>query len=283
MTKNTYEPDLQDFGVTPEEYALYKNNGPSRHFHEGDRIAAWTTFGIPLVVVIVVSAATQDILEGILWGIVGVIPSFVVSVVVSGVVETFMRNRARSRLLESPVASQIKLYEKAIETYTEEEREAVRQQREAERARRAVEKARQEAEIARRRRLIDHWLSLSGPELEDEMATLCSRLGYRVESTPVSGDGGVDLILRNKSGEKVVVQCKSYKSPVGPAAARELYGSMMDFGAPKAVLVCPVGFTRGVEDFVKGKRIDLVSASDLISLAASVEPMEKGGKNGIGQ
>ena len=83
----------------------------------------------------------------------------------------------------------------------------------------------------------------------------------RAESTPVSGDGGVDLILKDKSGKKVVVQCKSYASPVGPAAARELYGSMMDFGADKAVLVCPVGFTQGVKDFVKGKPIDLAAAT----------------------
>ena len=115
------------------------------------------------------------------------------------------------------------------------------------------------------------------------MEVLCRRLGYRVESTPVSGDGGVDLILRNKSNEKVVVQCKSYNSPVGPAAARELYGSMMHFGVSKAVLVCPAGFTRGVEEFVKGKPIDLVAAEDLISLAASAEATKEGEKSGTGQ
>ena len=278
MAKNTHEPELQDFGVTREEYDLYKSKNPP--IQAG---GAWIIFAIPLVVALVVSAATQDILEGILWGIVGVIPSFVVSVAVFKIVGAVKWNRARAQLLASPVGSQIKLYETAIATYTEEERETERQQREAERVRRAAEKARQEAERARRRKLIDHWLSLSGLELEDEMAVLCRRLGYRVESTPFSGDGGVDLILRNKNGKKVVVQCKSYQSPVGPAAVRELYGSMMHFGADKAVLVCPAGFTRGAEEFVKGKRIDLVSASDLIILASSVEPMEKGEKNGIGQ
>ena len=115
------------------------------------------------------------------------------------------------------------------------------------------------------------------------MEALCRRLGYHVESTPISGDGGVDLILRHKSGKAVVVQCKSYKSPVGPAAARELYGSMMDFGADKSVLVCPAGFTRGVREFVKGKPIDLVAAEDLIGLAASAEATTKGEKNGTGQ
>ena len=103
------------------------------------------------------------------------------------------------------------------------------------------------------------------------MAVLCKRLGYRVDSTPVSGDGGVDLILKNKSGEKVVVQCKAHKNPVGPAAARELYGSMMDFDALKAILVCPAGFTRGVKEFVRDKPIDLISVSELARLGAQVE------------
>ena len=201
------------------------------------------------------------------------VPSMFLGVLVVGSLVTRLR---RSNLLNSPVAYRIKLYDEAIATYTEEEREAERQQREVERrerqakrARRAAELARQEAEKAKRRKLIDHWLSLGGLELEDEMVALCSRLGYRVETTPLSGDGGVDLILRNNSGKKVVVQCKSYKSPVGPAVARELYGSMMHFGADRAVLVCPAGFTRGAVEFVRGKEIDLVSASKLIDLAAS--------------
>ena len=179
----------------------------------------------------------------------------------------------------STMASRVRSYDESQAAYR-----TFLCEQEAERERREVERARPKAaERAPRRKLIDHWLSLSGPELEDEMATLCSRLGYRVEATPASGDGGVDLILRNSSGRNVVVQCKSYKSPVGPAVARELYGSMMHFGADKAVLVCPAGFTRGVVAFVKGKEIDLVSASGLIRLAASTESVEGVGENSIGQ
>ena len=266
IAKNTREPELQDFGITPEEYALYKNNGPPRHFHD----VAWTTFGIPLVVAIVVSAATQDILEGILWGIVSVIPSFVVIVVVSWVAETFVWNRARDELLESPVASQIKLYEKAIATYTEKEREAERAKREAERARRAAETERLKIERARRRKFEDYWMSLSGIGFEREMANVLRALGYPVKSTPSSGDEGVDLILR-RPGETIVVQCKAHQNPVGPAAARELFGSMIHFKADRAILACTGGFTRGVKEFVRDKPIDLISVSELARMGAQVE------------
>ena len=295
MSKNTHEPDLQDFGIEPEEYALYKDDAvgylPLGHDsvwwaileaifslfgNDPDSVFERTLLVIFLIVFSVFGIITLDVGLAVFFGI---LLSLFPGLFMAAHAAKFFKRYERSRLLTSTMASRVRSYEESQAAYR-----AFQCEQKAERERCEAERARREAvERARRGKLIDHWLSLSGPELEDEMAVLCRRLGYRVESTPASGDGGVDLILRNKSGKKVVVQCKSYKSPVGPAAARELYGSMMHFGADKAVLVCPAGFTRGVEEFVKGKRIDLVSASDLISLAASVEPMEKGEKNGIGQ
>ena len=67
-------------------------------------------------------------------------------------------------------------------------------------------------------------------------------------------------------------QCKSHKSPVGPAVVRELYGSMIAAKADKAVLACTGGFTSGVRNFAKGKPIELVSASGLVELAERNPP-----------
>ena len=124
----------------------------------------------------------------------------------------------------------------------------------------------QEAERTRRRKLRDFWMSLSGREFEQELATLYRQQGYEVQSTPTSGDEGIDLIIR-KNGEKTIVQCKSHKAPVGPAIVRELYGSMVASGADNAILACTGGFTKGVRDFANGKPIELISASDLVSMA----------------
>ena len=288
----TKKPELQDFGIEPEEYALYKDDAvgylPLGRDSDGWAIleAIFSFFGndpdsvfertLPVIFVIVFSVfgiITRDVGLAVFFGI---LLSLFPGLFVAAHAAEFFRRFERSRLLTSTMASRVRSYEESQAAYRafQCEQEAERESREAERARREA------VARARRRKLIDHWLSLSGRELEREMAVLCKHLGYRVESTPVSGDGGVDLILKNKSGEKVVVQCKSYKSPVGPAAARELYGSMMDFGAPKAVLVCPAGFTRGVEEFVNGKPIDLVAAEDLIRLAACSEATKRGGKIG---
>ncbi|MCE2405817.1 MAG: restriction endonuclease, partial [Dehalococcoidia bacterium] len=132
--------------------------------------------------------------------------------------------------MASPVASQIKLYKEAQAAYINTKWETARAQREAARARREAERAKREAESARRRKFQEHWMSPSGAAFERELATLYRRLGYRVESTPSSGDQGVDLVLR-KDGKTTVVQCKGHQDPVGPAIARELLGSIVHFAA----------------------------------------------------
>ena len=263
------KPELEDFGVRPDDWALWSRDSSAG---EKDDAPGCILTLMPVGVLILATWALFDGGAAMVVGIISIVPAGFLWMWV----KDELTSLRRSILMKSSRAPRIRQYEDALAAYTEEERkveeqrrEAERQGREAQRARRVAERARQEAEKAHRRKLMDHWLSLDGQQLEDEMEALCSRLGYRVETTPVSGDGGVDLILRSSGGRKVVVQCKSYKSPVGPSAVRELYGSMMHFGADRALLVCPVGFTSGVVDFAKGKPIDLVSVRELIELAAS--------------
>ena len=109
------------------------------------------------------------------------------------------------------------------------------------------------------------------PILESELAQVYRKLGYVVEETPKTGDGGVDLLVA-KRGKTLLVQCKGHKNPVGPAIARELYGA---YTARRplvagAVLASPSGFTRGAKAFASGKPIELLSASDLVAMARRV-------------
>ena len=288
------KPELRDFGVTPEEYVLYVGKGdpppwPSKLIAILS-VAVSVGFVLTLDTGLVVTKETLflddgfsvgDILPGAINGffvgsLILVLVLFVIGIPVNLIYWAIVRFK-RSRLMASPVASRIKLYEEAEAAYqamqAEVERaqqEAERAQREAERRQREAERARHEAEMARRRKIREHWMSLSGPEFERELGTLFSHMGYRVESTPVSGDQGIDLILR-KDGKTTVVQCKSHRKPVGPAVARELYGSMVASHADSAILACTGGFTRGVEEFVRGKPIALVSASEIATLGEGVE------------
>ena len=116
----------------------------------------------------------------------------------------------------------------------------------------------------------DHWKSLKGVKLEKELATLYRDLGYDVRLTEATGDKGVDLRIR-RHGCTIIVQCKGYSKPVGVAAARDLYGTLIHQRADRAVLACPVGFTQGVRSFAKGKPIQLLSASELVAMAERIQ------------
>ena len=92
-------------------------------------------------------------------------------------------------------------------------------------------------------------------------------LGYQVQSTPKSGDQGIDLIL-TKDGKITIVQCKGQKGPASPAVVRELYGSFAAFTcAHHAILACTAGFTRGAISFAKRNQISLISAKEIVRMA----------------
>jgi hypothetical protein len=101
------------------------------------------------------------------------------------------------------------------------------------------------------------WLSLSGHQFELELANLYRKLGLNADVTTDSDDKGVDIwLIRN--GQTVPVQCKAHKRPIGPAVAREFYGSMVHFRAKAGVIVSLSGFTKGALDFARDKPIELI-------------------------
>jgi len=108
------------------------------------------------------------------------------------------------------------------------------------------------------------WLSLSGKQFESELARLYSKLGYRVDLPKMGGgDKGIDFALLYEGGARIIVQCKRHKKPVGPHAARDLYGTLINSRAQGAILASVSGFTPGVLEFVERKRIKLVSLEDI--------------------
>ena len=139
-------------------------------------------------------------------------------------------------------------------------------QREAERQRLEDERAKLVAMMVEQQKREEYWESLGGIEFEQELGKLFKARGYWVEYTPVSGDQGIDLILR-KNGKTTVVQCKAQQRPAAPRVVRELYGSMVAYGADDAILACTAGFTDGVIKFARGKPIELISAWHIARMA----------------
>ena len=67
-----------------------------------------------------------------------------------------------------------------------------------------------------------------------------NRSGAEVKVTQASRDGGVDAVIFDPDpihGGKTIVQAKRYTNTVGVAAVRELYGTVLNEGAMKGILV----------------------------------------------
>lgn len=258
------KPELQDFGITPEEYSSYRG-----------KEADGSTFLSRIFMPFKRSRSPKSHIASRIKLYEEAERDYLVDQWVDkrGGVDRVLQDMGIDKVLEERGTAVIQFpreIRRLIELKYETTRIQARQQEDDERQRQQSERQQQQAERARRRRLSEHWKSLSGVEFERELGALYKHLGYRVEFTPTSGDQGIDLILR-KNGRTTIVQCKRYKRPAGPAVARELLGSLTASGADHAILACTGGFTRGVEDFVRGKPITLISASDLATMGESVK------------
>jgi restriction system protein len=102
---------------------------------------------------------------------------------------------------------------------------------------------------------------------EKEFATS----GGEVKVTQASRDGGVDAVAFDPDpirGGKIVIQAKRYTNTVDVSAVRDLYGTTMNEGATKGILVTTADFGPDAYEFAKGKPITLLNGSNLLHLLA---------------
>lgn len=93
--------------------------------------------------------------------------------------------------------------------------------------------------------------------------------GGEVKVTQASRDGGVDAIAFDPDpirGGKIVIQAKRYTNTVGVSAVRDLYGTVMNEGATKGILVTTADYGPDAYEFVKNKPLTLMSGANLLYL-----------------
>ncbi len=117
---------------------------------------------------------------------------------------------------------------------------------------------------------LDTVRALSWLDFELLVGEAYRRLGYQVTETGGGGaDGGIDLKLRNGSGQVLLVQCKQWRVyKVGVRPIRELYGVLTAEGADCAIFVTTGTYTEGAKSFALGKPIELVDGEKLALLIA---------------
>ena len=97
------------------------------------------------------------------------------------------------------------------------------------------------------------------------------RNGVEVKVTRASRDRGVDAIMFDPDplrGGKYVLQAKRYTRTVDVAAVRDLYGTVVNEGANRGILVTTATYGPDAYDFAKNKPISLVDGPNLIAMLA---------------
>lgn len=93
--------------------------------------------------------------------------------------------------------------------------------------------------------------------------------GGEVNITQASRDGGVDAIAFDPDpirGGKIVIQAKRYTNTVGVSAVRDLFGTVLNEGATKGILVTTSDYGSDSYNFAKGKPLTLLNGSNLLHL-----------------
>jgi restriction system protein len=100
--------------------------------------------------------------------------------------------------------------------------------------------------------------------------------GVEVKVTRASRDRGVDAILFDPDqlrGGKFVLQAKRYTNPVDVAAVRDLYGTVLNEGANRGILITTSSYGPDAYEFAKNKPLSLVDGPNLLLM------LQRHGKN----
>lgn len=98
-----------------------------------------------------------------------------------------------------------------------------------------------------------------------------ARSGVEVRVTRASRDRGVDAVMFDPDplrGGKYVLQAKRYTRTVDVSAVRDLYGTLLNEGANRGILITTASFDPDAYEFAKDKPLSLVDGPNLLNLLA---------------
>ena len=93
--------------------------------------------------------------------------------------------------------------------------------------------------------------------------------GSEIRVTQSSRDRGVDAIIFDPNpykGGKYILQAKRYTNTVGVAAVRDLFGTVINEGANRGILITTASFGPEAYEFAKDKPISLVDGANLLNI-----------------
>ncbi|MGM0574913.1 MAG: restriction endonuclease [Myxococcota bacterium] len=95
----------------------------------------------------------------------------------------------------------------------------------------------------------------------------CSRAGWRTWIRRPSSTSSWSPCSCTSWWPGPAVQCKAVSRPAGVAVARQLLGSMLDWGHERGILACYAGFTKPAAEFIADKPIEVIDLHDVLEMA----------------
>ncbi|PEC22801.1 restriction endonuclease [Bacillus cereus] len=106
-------------------------------------------------------------------------------------------------------------------------------------------------------------------EFEYFVANLFRSLGYTVQVTSGSNDGGKDIILRKGRETKFVEVKRHTQGTIGRPAIQKLHSAIMDADALGGYFVTLSNFNKNARNYATNKNIELIDGDALINMMNS--------------
>ncbi|MBQ9733015.1 MAG: restriction endonuclease [Clostridia bacterium] len=112
---------------------------------------------------------------------------------------------------------------------------------------------------------------LSPLEFEKFIATLYTRLGYRVTLTPFANDGGKDAFA-TKNGIKYLIECKHYQqtATIGRPMLQKLYAAMTEEHIDNGIFIATCEYSKPAIEYGKKVNIQTLKMRDIVDMLHSV-------------
>lgn len=88
-----------------------------------------------------------------------------------------------------------------------------------------------------------------GHRFEAFCCDLFSRMGYQVERSVLTGDGGIDISMTSHHGKKIGVECKNERTNAGRPYVQKLHSALIMRGFSEGWLVTSADFSREAVDY----------------------------------
>lgn len=124
-----------------------------------------------------------------------------------------------------------------------------------------------EATSSHRRGLLlaENWRAMRSVEFEKYLERVFLELGYGVETTRVTGDQGIDLIVSNR-GKRIAIQVKGYLDSVSNSAVQEAFAGMAFYKCQGCAVITNSRFTRSAIELAESVNCKLVMEESLPKL-----------------